>query len=245
MSHRYQFYVLPEQVEKDVFFLDGDEFRHASKVLRRKVGDILAAVDGQGNYFEGPIEDISNLQVKVRIETQKRNTGEPELFLTLAQAVPKGSYFDSVVEKGTEIGVSAFQPLLTKNTLFDPSSRIERWRHKALSAMKQCGRSRCPEILQPDEFGRLVKIRSKVAAFIAHESYRDDLEIDLAAILKSSAKAIVFIGPEGGFSHEEFDFALKNGVQPIALGGRRLRSETAGLVAAVKLLSAFGDLGKL
>ncbi|NOY61383.1 MAG: 16S rRNA (uracil(1498)-N(3))-methyltransferase [Calditrichaeota bacterium] len=245
MSHHYQFYVSPEKVGKGVFFLAGDEFHHAVKVLRKKVGDSLAAADGLGNCYEGRIEDISSLQLKVRIDSKTRNTGEPELFLTLAQAVPKGSRFDWVIEKGTEIGVSVFQPLLTKYSLIDPSSRIERWRHKALSAMKQCGRSRCPEILPPAAFIRILKEASNIPAFIAHESYQDDFDVDFAALLKSSARAIVFVGPEGGFNQEEIDLAVENGVQPISLGSRRLCSETAGIVAAVKILSASGDLGKL
>ncbi len=245
MSHDYQLYVHPKKVGKGVFFLDGDELFHAVKVLRKKVGDSLAAVDGLGNCYEGRVEDISSLQLKVRIASHKRNKREPELFLTLAQAVPKGSYFDWVVEKGTEIGVSAFQPILTRYSLFDPSSRIERWRHKALSAMKQCGRSRCPEILPPDRLAHLIKANPDIPAFIAHESYQDSSKMDFSTQLKSSSRAIVFIGPEGGFSPEEFYLAVENGVHPISLGSRRLRSETAGIVAAVKLLSASGDLGKL
>lgn len=244
MSHHYQFYVDPQQVKKNIFFLEGEEFRHAVRVLRKKVGDSLAAVDGLGNCYEGQIEEITKTQLKVRVAFQKQNKGEPKLFLTLAQAVPKGSFFDWVVEKGTEIGVSAFQPMLTKYSLFDPSSRIERWRHKALSAMKQCGRSRCPEILSPLEFSYLIDNNSDIPAFIAHEGFQNSSDTDLAAVLKSPYRAIVFIGPEGGFSQEEFDLAVKNGVQPISLGSRRLRSETAGVVAAVKLLSAAGDLGK-
>jgi len=245
MSHHYQFYVHPENVGKGAFFLSGEEFHHAVKVLRKKVGDSLAAVDGLGNCYEGRIEDISSLQLKVRIDSKTRNTGEPELFLTLAQAVPKGSHFDWVVEKGTELGVSAFQPILTKYSLIDPSSRIERWRHKALSAMKQCGRSRCPEILPPVEFVRILEEAFNIPAFIAHESFQGNFEADFYALLKSSARAIVFIGPEGGFNQNEIELAVENGVHPISLGSRRLRSETAGIVAAVKILSASGDLGKL
>ncbi|NIA31270.1 MAG: RsmE family RNA methyltransferase [Actinobacteria bacterium] len=245
MSHHYQFYVSPERVGKNVFFLSGEEFHHAVKVLRKKVGDSLAAADGLGNCYEGRIKDISSLQLKVRIDSKTRNTGEPELFLTLAQAVPKGSHFDWVVEKGTEIGVSAFQPLLSKYSLVDPSSRIERWRHKALSAMKQCGRSRCPEILPPVEFARILEEAFNIPAFIAYESFQEDFELDFAALLKSYARAIIFIGPEGGFNQNEIDLAVENGVHPISLGSRRLRSETAGIVAAVKILSASGDLGKL
>jgi 16S rRNA (uracil1498-N3)-methyltransferase len=243
MSHFEQFYVHPGQVHGDCLFLAQEEFVHAVRVLRKKEGDLLTAVDGHGWRYQGRIQTVSKDQLKVAIEQKDFNAGEPRFRLTLAQAVPKGSQFDWVIEKGTEIGISAFLPIITERSIVDPTSRIGRWQQKALAAMKQCGRSRCPEVRQVSDFCQALADRKEEIAFIAHEALDPAMHIDLAFSLNDIHDAILYVGPEGGFTDEEFRKAMEAGARPLSLGSRRLRSETAGLVGAIKLLSAAGDLG--
>ncbi len=108
-------------------------------------------------------------------------------------------------------------------------------------AMKQCGRSRCPRIYEPLPFESAVQRRRCDVAFIAHEEF--DLESVAITLPDDISSAVVFIGPEGGFTKAEYEFALDNGVTPLNLGPRRLRAETAALVAATKILAATGALG--
>ena len=240
MSNFQQFFVEPKNVHNDFFVLTGDEFRHATKVLRHKVNDWINAIDGQGNRYSGPVMAIEKNQVQIRLDKVEKNFGEPNLHLVLAHSVPKGNHFDLVVEKGTEIGISEFQPILTKYSIQNPQNRIERWQQKVLAATKQCGRSKCPVINQPVNFINYIELVKDQHAFIAHEM----LEPGGNQInLKGIHKAIILIGPEGGFSEQEVQLALDNGVFPLSLGRRRLRSETAGLVAAAKILHESGDLG--
>ncbi len=233
-----QFYVQPEHVFDDHFILVKDELRHAIRALRKSAGDVIEAVDGQGNAYSGTIVSISKDEAKVSLANHSKNPGEPSIHLTLAQAVPKGSHFDIVIEKGTEIGISRFQPVITQRSIADPSSRIDRWRKKALAAMKQCGRSCCPEILPPVPFERYVEQVNSKVSFIAHEHFSAS-KVPESLSVKSCT---LFIGPEGGFTEDEVNIALSNNVFPLQLGQRRLRSETAGIVGAVKLLLMFGEL---
>jgi 16S rRNA (uracil1498-N3)-methyltransferase len=235
------FFVDPVDVHDDFLSIVGDEFHHAVKVLRRKVGDMLTAVDGQGAVYTGIVERFEKNALVLRIIGREFGVGEPRLRLTVAQAVPKGGHFDLVVEKGTEIGVAVFQPMISERSIVDPESRTERWRHKVQTAMKQCGRSVCPEIRRTRPFAELLQEQLAEVAFIAHEDVNDEPSSSCER-LRTAGSAVVFIGPEGGFSDGEFLAAVGSGVTPISLGPRRLRSETAALVAAVKILNFAGEL---
>jgi len=230
------FYVEPRNVHEQYFILTEDEARHASRVLRLHEGDELSAVDGMGNLFIGKISSIEKRQLVAHIEHIEHNVGEAQTHLTIVQGVPKGNRFDIVIEKGTEIGVAAFQPFITKRSILKPDTRIERWQQKAIAAMKQCGRSRCPEIHVPVEFESFLNDFDG-QMFIAHE----DVETTRSAI-ETFENIALLIGPEGGFTEDEFELAVDKGAVPIHLGPRRLRSETAALVGAVKLLHLADEL---
>ncbi len=243
MSDFDQFYVNPQQVGGETFALEGEEFVHAARVLRKRTGDWLAAVDGLGHRYQGLILEINKDCLIVAIEKRETEIGEPKLRLTLAQAVLKGGHFDWLVEKGTEIGIAVFQPIITERSIVDPTGRLDRWRHKALAAMKQCGRSRCPQVLPPVTLPDALKTMQTQVAFVAHECMERVKTANLADALAGKHRVVLFIGPEGGLTEEEFLLAIDAGAKPLSLGARRLRSETAGIVGAAKMLSAAGDLG--
>lgn len=236
-----QFYVAPEHVKNSMFFLVDDEAKHAIRVLRKQVGDVLEAVDGCGFLYTGCITHIDKNRVDVSIEEMRENVGEPTLKLTIAQSVPKGNHFDLVIEKGTEIGVSVFLPMVTQRSIIESASRLQRWQHKVQAAAKQCGRSRFPEVREPVTFNHVLESDEFDVRFIAHQAVKD--EGTIANLVRESATVAVLIGPEGGFTDDEVKLALDAGCLPLHLGARRLRSETAALVAACKILAAAGELG--
>lgn len=232
------FYVNPANVQPGRLRIDGDEFHHAVKVLRKRPGDALTAVDGQGALYYGVIESIEKDAVVLNILAKEIDVGEPRLKLTLALSPLKGDHFDLAVEKATELGVTTFQPIVCERSIAGVESRLGRWRHKALTAMKQCGRSVCPTVKRAVPFEDLFAEPFELV-LIAHEdadtpigAYRDDLRSTVA----------VLIGPEGGFSDREFNFALEHGAKPLSLGNRRLRSETAALAATVQVMSAAKEI---
>lgn len=234
------FYVNPANVQGRRLRIDGDEFHHAVKVLRRREGEVLIAVDGQGALYSGVIESIEKDALLLRILAKEVEVGEPRLKLTLALSPLKGDHFDLAVEKGTELGVTVFQPIVCERSIAGVEPRLSRWHHKALTAMKQCGRSRCPTVNRAVAFDDFFAEPFEFV-LIAHEdadtpisAYRDNL--------RSAVAAAVLIGPEGGFSDREFHLAVERGAKPLSLGNRRLRSETAALAAAVQVMSTAGEL---
>jgi 16S rRNA (uracil1498-N3)-methyltransferase len=240
-GHWEQYYIEPDHLRSDRFWIKGGEAKHIHRVMRKKAGDWLRAVDGQGGLYEGPILNIDESSVEVSIERESFMVHEPGLHLTLAQAMLKGSGFDWVVEKGTEIGISRFVPLITQRSVVT-RGRQERWQKKALAAMKQSTRSRCPEIAEPQSFDDFVTAPLEGGLFIAHDRDLGANPDDLISLLEQQSHALLIVGPEGGFSEKEVTLAIEQGYKLLRMGDRRLRSDTAGLVGAVKLLSAVGDL---
>jgi 16S rRNA (uracil1498-N3)-methyltransferase len=243
-THFEQYFVDPAHVSATSFFLQGSEFDHAAKVKRKRVGEKLAAVDGAGNKYTGIIKSIGKNQLVVEIDHLDKDAGEPKLQLVIAQAVPKGPQFDLVIEKGTEIGVSVFQPILTEYSIVNPAGRLERWQQKALAAMKQCGRSRCPQILPPVNLAEAFSRYADCTSFIVHPFAGYDAAAAPERVA-SGRNIVLYVGPEGGFTDVEFALAIKEGIVPLSLGVRRLRSETAGLAAAVQVLTWAGELGSI
>jgi 16S rRNA (uracil1498-N3)-methyltransferase len=254
MPRREFFYAPPENFTADVITLAGDEHSHLVRVLRHKIGDRVTVVDGAGLAAESEIIEIGKTVTRLRLIKKARRLGEPFVHLTLAQALPKGNRFDWMIEKATEIGVSAFIPLICERSEVTPGAgKNDRWHRLALAAMKQSCRSICPAISEPVMFGALCRRASSLPAgqtgrlrefdfvLMAHEGAGDPLP----QLVNRSPKpriGLVLIGPEGGFSENEIKLAREAGITFWGLGPRRLRAETAGVVAAIKILAAFGEL---
>jgi len=258
MSRREFFYAPPENFAADTITLAGDEHTHLVRVLHRQIGDRVTVVDGAGLAAESEIFEIGKTVTRLRPIKKSRRLGEPFVHLTLAQAAPKGNRFDWMIEKGTEIGVSAFIPLICERSEVNPGpGKNERWHRLALAAMKQSCRSICPAISEPVMFGALCRRASTLPAayaagqsgrlrefdfvLMAHEGAGDPLT-QLVNRAPQPRIGLVMIGPEGGFSDNETKIAREAGLTFFGMGPRRLRAETAGLVAAMKILAAFGEL---
>jgi len=240
MSHYEQFFVRPEDVTAAAFTLRDQEVVHALRVCRKRLGDWLIATDGEGHRYQGEIRSVGPESLVVSLRQIDSGFNEPQLHLTLAQAMLKGAHFDEVVEKGTEIGVSCFQPLITERTMIDPSAhRLARWQEKARAAMKQCGRSVCPPVRAPLPLDRLLEEIDRCVCVLAHPANRH-----ANPLIFAGRPVLLLIGPEGGFTEEEVNTCLSRGAIPFSLGARRLRSETAALAASTLILAQAGDLAK-
>ena len=122
--------------------------------------------------------------------------------------------------------------------------KLARWKRVALAAMKQSGRSVLPEITPAKEFKQVLSLGAnchyRLVAHTGPESIPLNISRDSRPLV--TPKALLIVGPEGGFTEEEIDQAKENGFQPIALGPRRLRGETSGIVLLTLLLSKLGEL---
>jgi 16S rRNA (uracil1498-N3)-methyltransferase len=258
MSRREFFFAPPQNFTADTITLAGDEHSHLVRVLHHQIGDRVMVVDGAGLAAESEIIEIGKTVTRLRLIKKARRLGEPFVHLSLAQAAPKGNRFDWVIEKATEIGVSAFIPMICERSEVTPGSgKNVRWQRLALAAMKQSCRSICPTISEPVMFGALCRRASTLPAayavgqsgrlrefdfvLLGHEGAGDPLP-QLVNRAPKPRIGLMMIGPEGGFTDNELKIAREAGIGFLGMGPRRLRAETAGLVAAMKILSAFGEL---
>lgn len=252
------FYVKPSDISERQLTVSGEEARHIATALRHKRGDRVTFVDGQGGEYECSLEAVSSFSVTARIINRSRKGREPIRQVTLAQAVPKGTRMDLVIEKGTELGVHAFIPLVSATSVVRPEhdipvpgeaaeGRQARWQRLAVAAMKQSLRSVLPKIHESTELSKLWdQCDAYDLALMADESERrtsvDQVFSELPAN-KEVRKVLCIVGPEGGFTDEERRKAAEKHVRTVTLGPRRLRAETAGLALAALVLGRLGELG--
>lgn len=251
MSMR-RFFVPQEVFSGEDVCLEGDLAHRLSRVLRLQTGASVLLLDGTGLEYETRLVEVGSRCVTGRVIGRRQGRPEPRVRLVLCQSLVKGERFDWVLEKGTELGVTAFVPLLSARNVVRPapgrSSRAERWQRVVREAAEQCGRSVLPEVL-PD---RDLEGALSTEADLRLLPWEGEGSLSLASALQAAQPALegvehptvaLFIGPEGGFAAEEVDVARRAGAQVVTLGKRILRSETAGIVAAALVLYELGELG--
>lgn len=231
------FYSPPANISKESLIIDGEEFSHLTHVMRKKAGDIIRVVDGVGTAYDVRLEEITKNTAHGSILTSYPNHNEPMIHITLAVGILKNpSKFDFLVEKVTEIGVREIIPLKTERTI-PSNAKIDRWQKLALAGMKQSGRSYLPQIRELMSLEQYInEPHSFDLKFIAHEKATE--QISSVKISYSSSRSIVIlIGPEGGFSDAEVERCVAADYKPVSFGERRLRTETAAIVASTLLIS--------
>ncbi len=215
--------------------IGGEEGHHIARVMRLKSGDQVRLIDGQGTAHTCEIGDIKGDQVVCRIIKTTRFSGEPSIKLTLAVALSEAAKFKTIIEKGTEVGVSKFIPLYSEKSKINLSAsaivkrKMSRWQRIATAAAKQSGRSVIPTIDQPEEFSAFIKRCNPEVSCLFHSPSQMSLT-DLVSKTSDLNEVVSIIGPESGFSPTEIELAGSNQVAVVSLGDRILRTETAGVV---------------
>jgi 16S rRNA (uracil1498-N3)-methyltransferase len=205
------------------------EANHVLKVLRGKTGDPVEVVDGAGRLFAARL--CGGREAAVVEELAAPNCTWVEI--SLYQAVPKGGRMDLVVEKATEVGATRIVPLLAERGIVNPrEGKVWRWRRVAEAAARQSLRLSVPEVAEPVSFEDAASEVGE-AGVLLHNT--PDLK-PVEAVVQSPAS--LFVGPEGGWSEGELRLAEEAGITFGGLGSYRLRSETAGIVAAARALAA-------
>jgi len=227
------FYVKLEDVTNHGLTLRDDESKHLIRVLRKNVGDRIFVTDGNEMMYEAVIVEIGKTDTRCTIAAMHRKYNEPSIDITLAVSLLKNpARFDYLVEKTTELGVRAILPLSCERTI-SHRGKHERLEKIALSAMKQCGRSWLPRIQPLQSIRSLIDNSSHYQLkFILHEKTDSTHSIASELILHDDLHSLLIaVGPEGGFTEEEIAYAAHAGFKSISLGTRRLRTETAAIVA--------------
>jgi 16S rRNA (uracil1498-N3)-methyltransferase len=232
------FYVKPEDIITHGLILRGNESQHLVRVMRKNIGDRIFVTDGNDTMYETVIASIEKTSTHCDILAIHRKFHEARIDITLAVSLLKNpARFDFLVEKATELGVRSIIPLLCERTI-PRQEKHDRLDKISLAAMKQCGRSWLPRIQPLQSFKALVENSHHWSLkFIPHE------QADQSRTILSEFKRhddvhslLITIGPEGGFAEEEADLALHTEFKPVSLGARRLRTETAAIVAIAQLL---------
>ncbi len=246
-----QFFLPPEALAGKSFVLKGPEAFHIAKVLRLRPGDALRLFDGRGRRFAGVISDIrKDGSVAGTIEREIEEDAPPpaRVRVVLHQALLKQARWDWLLEKGTELGVAAFAPLLTQRTVVPEGSaraKMERSKRIVVAAAKQCGRADLPELREPVHLRDALKAcQGRGPALFAWEALpgvcaasvlRPVLSQALREAKGGEFSTHLFIGPEGGWADEEVELAEAEGALLFGLGPATLRAETAALASIAAL----------
>lgn len=229
-------------VHQDTISITGDDVNHIVNVLRMKPEEqILVSTGGDSEYL-CEIGDRSGETLNLRILDYSASSRELPVNLVLCQAIPKGDRMETVIQKAVELGASRVVPVKTSRVIVKLTEdklkkRLVRWNAIAESAARQSKRNVIPEVTSPVDFRQAIENAADQGfAIIPYEQEhdmaktRETIKNIVNQCRTCPGKTIsIFIGPEGGFSEEEIDYALSRGVTPVTLGHRILRTETAGM----------------
>ncbi len=223
--------------------LTGSTAHYLRKVLRKGPGARLVLFNGDGSDYVGEITGLQSKTLRIGIEARLPAAPEPEFRITLVQAISRGERMDYSLQKATELGVYAIQPLVSERVEVKLSGerlerRLQHWRGVIIAACEQSGRARLPELRPPASLHHWLT-RSFEHPVLALEPAA---EKSLLAGLPPAPAVSVVIGPEGGFESRELQQMQAGGVLLTHFGPRVLRTETAGPAAIAALMSHYGDL---
>ena len=203
---------------------------HCVKVLRHKTGDTIHLIDGRGSLYEAEILAAHPKRTEVRVLSVVREYGARRYSLHMAVAPTKNiDRFEWFVEKATEIGLDELTPVICRYSE-RRTLKMERIEKILLSASKQSLHAKVPRLNPAVEFSDFVPGVKAEGRFIAH-CYDMEKQYLLRACV-AARDAVLMVGPEGDFSEDEVGEAVAAGFVGVSLGGSRLRTETAGVVAA-------------
>lgn len=241
----HRFFVDPGSITKRAVHFDDDQAHQIRRVLRLRPGDRVLALDGRGYQYEVALDEVSNARVIGLVAERAEATGEPRAHLTLYQSLLRREKFEWVLQKGTELGIVHFVPVITRRSLVRDAEdvtpeKLNRWRRIIKEAAEQSGRGLLPVLSPTRTFTAALDSLDTGRALLAWEGPTPNTVRDA---LRSGPRAVaLFIGPEGGYDPDEVDEATARGVLPVTLGRRILRTETAAIAGATVILHELGEL---
>ncbi len=244
----HRFFVSSQVIHQDHVVLHGPTVHQIRDVLRMHAGDEITLLDNTGWAYRTELVGVERDVVRGRVLERCQPDTEPRTRITLYQGLLKAQKFDWVLQKGTELGIAAFVPVLSSRSIVGDvqdvrDTKLGRWQRIIVEAAEQAGRAVLPTLSGVMSFKQVCQVAAAQGLALipweGEQSYR--LRQALQGATSNSIGLV--IGPEGGFSEQEVAAAREAGVTPITLGPRILRAETAGLAAATAVLYALGDFG--
>jgi len=246
-----RFFVDPASLQADRISLSKGDSHHLLRVMRAEVGSTFTALT-EGQVHTCRLVEVENERAVGQVVSTATAPGEPTVYIALFQGLAKGDKLESVVQHGTEVGISEFIPVATSRSVvkLDPKKaveRVDRWQRIAREAAEQSKRGAMPRV------GPVISWREAIGrcsefdlVLVPWEEGGEPLRTVLNRVPAPAGRKLriaIFIGPEGGLTLDEVAFAREKGAMVVTLGPRILRTETAGMATAVAVLYARGDLG--
>jgi 16S rRNA (uracil1498-N3)-methyltransferase len=231
------FYLEELGEQSSLITLSEETAKHVIQVLRMKKGDALFFTDGKGRTAKSIIVDDHKKRPQVEIVSITASDAPPAQFAIAIALTKNAGRFEWFLEKATEIGIQQIIPLKTHRTE-KQHFRFERMNNILVSAMLQSQQNYLPQLWEPVHLAELCEndwVKNEPHKYIAHciDSEKNAFSDRLYQDQKSG---LILIGPEGDFTEEEIQMALEHHFQPVSLGEHRLRTETAGMVAATLMM---------
>lgn len=241
----HRFFVSPAALQNDILTFPPSQARQIREVLHLRAGEEVIALDNSGREYRVVLGKIAREEVSGKVLESYPSRGEPHTRVILVQGLLKSDKFEWVLQKGTELGITEFVPMLTARVVADSVSgkKMERWRQIVREAAEQSGRGKLPQIRALLTFEEAISSVTSAGGLMLIP-WEQERTLDLRAVLDADVRdpIYLFIGPEGGFTEDEIDRARQAKARVVTLGPRILRAETAGLVAASAIFFARGEL---
>jgi len=245
-----RFFIEESKVTGPIISITGSDAAHIKKVLRMKPGDRIGLFDGRGFEYEAIIENFTAKSVEVSIARRFLSASESPAQIIVAQALLKDKKMDTLVRQLTEIGVARLIPFTSIRSVPIPdqkrlSARRKRWEKIAIEALKQCRRGHVTELAETVTFNDAIKIDDECDLKIVFWENESKPISDAIQHIhdRHYRKILAALGPEGGFTEKEIEYARACGFVTASLGPRILRAETAAITACTILQYLFGDMG--
>lgn len=249
MPTLHRFFVPPGALSGEVATFDATTAHQLRDVLRLRSGDEVIVLDDTGWEYRVGLTKLDRSGVTGSILGKSLGQGEPNTKVVLYQSALKGSKFEWVLQKCTEVGIAAFVPMVSGRSIpkgeEDSPTRRGRWLRIVQEAAEQSRRSRLPVLNPTTPFATAMSSLSgrTLIAWEEEQAVSIDAVIRQWSQERGSLLTInLIVGPEGGFSKEEVDAAKARGAVPVSLGPRILRADTAGVVAGTLILSHLGEM---
>ena len=246
----HKFFTEAQNINNDFAKILGDDVKHIYKVLRLIEGEKVVINDCNGTEYLGAINEVTKTEVNVKILKKLDSNNESPVQIFLYQGLPKAQKMDLIVQKGTELGITKFIPVITERVdvkLKGEFKKLDRLNRIALEAAKQSKRSVIPKVFDLVEFSDVINQVKSVDLFIVPYENAENFGVKSLAKKLCNLEKIktigIMVGPEGGFEDIEIDKLKEAGAYIVTLGSRILRTETAGFVATSLVQYELGDLG--
>lgn len=233
-----KFFVKSEKIRDNEIIIDTEDVNHIKNVLRKSVGDTILVCDYEKNLnYTCKIKEVSKKEILCEMISQEKSENESNIQIDVFQGLPKADKMELIIQKGTELGVNSFIPVLFKRSVVkieekDQNKKITRWQKIAEVAAKQSGRDRIPIVKNVENVKNICQLFENYDIVLV--AYENENQNGLKEILKSlssrkSIKIAIIIGPEGGIDPNEIQMFENAGARIVTLGKRILRTETVCL----------------